>query len=148
MKNRLRPTRHGKWSGNYQKSLERKMKLLRELFALVGTELNHGQTIPAVRFVKFYGNQRRFTLSNDSDEIFINQNFIKSRDLDYIILCALCFFYTEKHPELVLGGEVTLVDLHTCIDISESTTKEIFGIVLKNVSAVVLTNIIIRLILR
>lgn len=148
MKNRLRPTRHGKWTGNYEKSFSRKMKLVRELFALLGTELNHGNTLPNVKFVKFHGNQRRFTLSEDNNDVYINRIFIKDRDVDYIILCAICFFYTEKYPDLILGGKVTLVDLHTCIDISESVTKEVFGTILKNVSAVVITNLIIRIILR
>lgn len=147
MKAKLRPTRHGKWSSNREKSMERKMKLVRELFALMGTELNHGTTIPTVKFSKFYGNQRRFTISEDTNEVFINELFLKSKDLDYIILCAICLFYTERYPDLIIGGVVTLVDLHTCIDISESVAKEVLATVIKNVTAVVLTNILIRIIL-
>lgn len=147
MKAKLRPTRHGKWNSNREKSMERKMKLVRELFGLMGTELNHGSLIPTVKFCKFYGNQRRFSISDDTNEVFINELFLKSRDLDYIILCAICLFFTERYPNLIIGGTVTLVDLHTCIDISDSVAKEILGTVLKNVSAVVLTNLLIRIIL-
>lgn len=147
MKAKLKPTRHGKWS-HKKDSINKKMILVRELFNLVGAELNHGPTIPKVIFCKFYGNERRFTFDKDSnDNIFINEKFIKSKDLDYIITCAICFFYTEKRPDLIMGGKVTLVDIHSCIDISDNVIKDIFKIAAKNVAAIALTHILVKVLI-
>lgn len=144
MKVKLKPTRHGKWSVRKQDSIDKKMRLVRELFSVNGAELNHGSSIPEVRFVRFYGNERRFTLDTDGNCIvYINDKYIKSRDLDYIVLCALCFYYTEKRPELILGGTVTMVDLHASIDFSGSHLKDILIVTAKNVAAIALTRLIV-----
>lgn len=148
MKAKLKPTRHGKWSLRKEDSIEKKMTLVRELFNLCGTELDTGALTPKISFVKFYGNQRRFVLDEDARNIYINELQLKSRNLDYVILCAICFFYTEKHKESILGGEVTLVDLHSCIDFSDSLLKDIMKTVARDVTAVVLTKILINLITR
>lgn len=147
MKAKLRPDRHGKWSHKKKNSIEKKMILIRELFNLLGVELNHGRVVPDITFCRFYGNKRRFTLDEDYDRIYINENFIKSKDLDYIITCAICYFYTERHPKLILGGSVTLVDLHTCIDVSDNVAKEILKTVAKNVAAIALTQILVRILI-
>lgn len=147
MKAKLRPNRHGKWSHKKIDSITKKMILVRELFNLVGTELDHGKLIPNVIFCKFYGNERRFTLDEEYNKIYINEKFIKSKDLDYIITCAICYFYIERQPQLILGGKVTLVDIHTCIDISDNVAKEVLKTVAKNVAAVALTQILIRILI-
>lgn len=147
MKTKLRPTRHGKWSMKKADSINKKMKLVRELFALCGTELAHEHFVPEVIFCKFYDSPRRFSLDADGGyRVFINEKFLKSGDLDYIITCALCFFYTEKRPDLILGGKLTLVDLHTCIDISDSAAKEVLQTVGKNLAAIILTRLVVSLI--
>lgn len=144
MKTKLRPTRHGKWSHKKRDSLEKKMMLVRELFALNGTELNHGNHIPDVVFIKFYGNERRFSLCADGRcRVYINEKYIRSSDLDYIILCALCFYYTERRPDLILGGKLTLVDLHASIDNTDSVVRDVVTTVSKNVAAIVLTRLIV-----
>jgi hypothetical protein len=48
---------------------------------------------------------------------------------------------------LFQGGKVTLVDLHTCIDLTDTFAEDIFKTVAKNVAAIVLTNLLIRIIL-
>lgn len=146
MKAKLKPTRHGKWKFNKEASMENKMKLVRELFALCGTELNNGNLVPRINFVKFYGNQRRFTLDEDGKNIYINEIYLKGGELDYLITCAICFFYTEKHKDLILGGEITLVDLHSCIDFSESVAKRIAKEVACSATGIVLTKVLVHLI--
>lgn len=148
MKTKLRPTKHGKWSRRKKDSLDKKMMLVRELFNLLGTDLVHGKTLPNIVFCPFYGNNRRFILSDEEPtRILINEDILKSRDLDYVVLCAICFMYTEKFPDLIKGGKVTLVDLHTCIDLTDTFAEDIFKTVAKNVAAIVLTNLLIRIIL-
>lgn len=147
MKTKLKPTRHGKWS-HKKNSICKKMILVRELFNLLGTELNHGSVTPKIIFCKFYGNERRFTLDEDDKHvIYVNEKFIKSKDLDYIITCAICYFYTEKHQDLILGGKVTLVDIHTCIDTSDNVIKDVLKIAAKNVAAIALTQILVKVLI-
>lgn len=148
MKAKLKPTRHGKWSIKKDDSIDRKMKLVRELFALCGTELDTNSVIPKISFVKFYGNSRRFVLDPDSKNIYINELQLKERNLDYIITCAICFFYTEKHKGCIIGGEVTLVDLHSCIDFSDNFLKSVAKTVARDITAIALTRILIALMTR
>ncbi len=147
MKAKLKPNRHGKWSMKKQDSIDKKMKLVSELFNLCGTELNYGNCVPTIKFIKFYGSERRFNFDADGQNVlYINQKFIRSSELDYIILCALCFFYTEKKPELIMGGKITMVDLHTCIDISDSVAVDILKSVARSVTSIALTRLIVSFI--
>lgn len=146
MKTKLKPKRHGKWSIKKSDSIDKKMRLVRELFALCGAELDTNSVIPKISFTNFYGNHRRFVLDADGKHIYVNEKQLKSRELDYVILCAICFFYTEKHADKILGGTVTLVDLHACIDFSDSALKDLTKTVARDVGAIILTRLLIKLI--
>lgn len=145
MKAKLRPTRHGKFSTRRAESVDRKMRLVHELFLLNGAELDNGDHVPEVKIVNFHGNQRRFVLDRDGQPVvYINKDLVFSRDLDYIVLCALCFYFTETKKHMIKGGTVTMVDIHSCIDLSSSFAKDVAVKIAKGATASVITSLLIR----
>lgn len=148
MKTKLSPKLYGKWGRNITKSKFAKMRLAVDLFSLCGADLDMGKTIPDIKVTRFYDNPRRFVFDQEDDIIYVNQMHLFSKDFDYYLIFAICAFYIERYPHLIKGGTVTLVDIQSHLDLSASVAKEIMLLVGKNVTAILLTKILVKLILR